>query len=281
MTEAGDGLLEYLDKNKENDIDMREAMVLFSMDIIGSAAFGINPGVLKNPESEFRVKGKQISEPNWKNLVRIWKKNDIQRNDFIQMMVHLKEKGKIEVKTLDSSDDYLNTELNDTNNEVFEITDDILLAQAQSFLLAGFESTALLLAYAMLEICQKPQLQDTLRKEIVEQVKLNGGLTYEALRNLKLLEQAVKAIHLDPTFYPDPKSFKPERFAEQPKPGTFLPFGEGLRMCIAMMYAMLVVKFGLALFLLNYRAKLSPSTSYPVKFNNRAATLTAIWKYSK
>nr|XP_024216480.1 probable cytochrome P450 6d5 isoform X1 [Halyomorpha halys] len=345
MNEVGDGLLEYLDKNKANDIDIREAMGLFSMDIIGSAAFGINPGVLKNPESEFRAKGKEINDPNWRNLVRLWlifsfpkvakffgfsfqrrsvtnyfcniirnaidyrKKNDIQRNDFIQMMMQLKEKGNIELKTLDSTDDYLKNELNDTIADKFEITDDILMAQAHSFLIAGFEATALLLVYAMLEICQKPEIQDDLRKEVMEQVKLNGGLTYDALRNMKHLEQTVKetqriyplipfllrvctkpytlpngytikkgesvyipvaAIHQDPTFYPDPKSFKPERFAEQPKPGTFLPFGEGPRMCIAMRYAMLVVKYGLALFLLNYRAKLSPSTKLPVKFMNRA-----------
>ncbi|XP_066906828.1 cytochrome P450 6A1-like [Halyomorpha halys] len=126
MNEVGDGLLEYLDKNKANEVDIREAMGLFSMDIIGSAAFGINPGVLKNPESEFRAIGKEISNPNWKNRVRIWfffvfpkvakffgfsfqegsltnyfcniirnafdyrEKNDIKRNDFIQMMMQLK-----------------------------------------------------------------------------------------------------------------------------------------------------------------------------------------------
>lgn len=344
MTEVGSGLLEYLDKNKAKDIDVREAMGLFSMDIIGSAAFGINPNVLRNPDSEFRVKGKALNDPTLKNLIRIWfffafpklskrfgfsfqpksvtnyfcgiirnaidyrKQNDIQRNDFIQMMLQLKEKGNIELKTLDASDDYLKNELNDVNTEVFEITDDVLMAQAQSFLIAGFEATALLLTYAMLEICQNPEIQDALRKEVLEQVKLNGGLTYEALRNMKYLEQVCKetqriyplipfltrvctkpytlpngftiekgeyvyipvaAIHMDPTIYPDPKSFKPERFAEQPKPGTFLPFGEGPRMCIAMRYAMLVVKYGLALILLNYRAKLSPSTKLPVKFLNR------------
>nr|XP_024216478.1 probable cytochrome P450 6d5 isoform X1 [Halyomorpha halys] len=344
MTEVGDGLLEYLDKNKSNDIDIREAMGLFSMDIIGSAAFGIYPGVLKNPESEFRLMGNKINNTGVKTLARtvfffsfskiakiigfsllpksvtgyfsniirnaidLRKKNDIKRNDFIQMMIQLKERGHIELRTLDSSDDYLKNELNDTNTEIFEITDDILMAQAQSFLVAGFEMTALLLTYAMLEICQKPEIQDALRKEVMEQVKLNNGLTYEALKNMKNLEQTVKetqriypltpyltrictnpytlpngftidkgeyvaipvaAIHKDPAFYPDPKSFKPERFSEPPKPGTFLPFGEGPRMCIAMRYGMLLVKYGLALFLLNYKAKLSSSTKPPFKFVNR------------
>lgn len=120
-----------------------------------SAAFGINPGVLKNPKSEFRVMGNKINDPGFKNLIRILffftfspiakkigftivprsvtnyfcsiirnaidyrKKEGIQRNDFIQMMMQLKERGQIELKTLDSSDDYLKNDLNDTSNEVF------------------------------------------------------------------------------------------------------------------------------------------------------------------
>ncbi|XP_066906829.1 probable cytochrome P450 6a17 isoform X1 [Halyomorpha halys] len=345
MTEVGDDLLEYLDKNKVNDVDIHDVMGLYSMDVIGSAGFGLNPGVLKNPESEFRAKGKEISAPNLRNQVRIWvfllfpkaakffgisfqgksvtnyfcnviknamdhrKKNDIQRNDFVQMITQLKEKRNIEIKTLDSSDDWFKNELNDTSKEIFELTDEIILAQAQSFLVGGFDSPSLLLAFAILEICKKSEIQDALREEIMEQVKLNGGLTYGALKNMKFLEQIIKethrfypllpfltrvctksytlsngftikkgeyvhipvsAIQMDPTFYPEPKSFKPERFAKPPKPGTFLPFGGGPRMCIAMRYAILVVKYGLALFFLNYRAKLSPSTKLPVHFVNRA-----------
>ena len=37
-----------------------------------------------------------------------------------------------------------------------------------------------------------------------------------------------------------------------------------------MRYATLVMKYGLALFLLNYKAKLSPATKLPVKFSNKS-----------
>ena len=46
----------------------------------------------------------------------------------------------------------------------------------------------------------------------------------------------VYAIHHDPEFYPEPETFKPERFAPENRdnlvPYTFLPFGEGPRICI-------------------------------------------------
>lgn len=46
----------------------------------------------------------------------------------------------------------------------------------------------------------------------------------------------VLALHKDPEFYPDPECFDPERFTEEIKFArpdyTYLPFGEGPRICI-------------------------------------------------
>ncbi|XP_049271898.1 cytochrome P450 3A19-like [Rhipicephalus sanguineus] len=46
----------------------------------------------------------------------------------------------------------------------------------------------------------------------------------------------VYAMHHDPEFFPDPESFKPERFSEENvgsiRPYTYLPFGAGPRNCI-------------------------------------------------
>lgn len=44
------------------------------------------------------------------------------------------------------------------------------------------------------------------------------------------------AFHHDPEFFPNPQKFDPERFSEENKkklvPNTYLPFGEGPRVCI-------------------------------------------------
>lgn len=46
----------------------------------------------------------------------------------------------------------------------------------------------------------------------------------------------VWGIHMDPEYYPEPEKFNPENFSPENKckrpEMTFLPFGEGPRMCI-------------------------------------------------
>lgn len=44
----------------------------------------------------------------------------------------------------------------------------------------------------------------------------------------------VYAIHHDPRYYPEPDAFDPERFSKDgARPaGTYLPFGDGPRICI-------------------------------------------------
>lgn len=42
----------------------------------------------------------------------------------------------------------------------------------------------------------------------------------------------VLAIHMDPNVYADPDRFEPKRFSNPPKPGSYLPFGDGPRICM-------------------------------------------------
>lgn len=109
-----------------------------------SCAFGIEPNVLQNPKSKFREMGKQVFENRlittimslifflapklakilkikgfirssvlkyfWgivRNTIEVRKKTGRERNDFVQMLIQLKEKGKIEVPIHDKGDDYL------------------------------------------------------------------------------------------------------------------------------------------------------------------------------
>jgi cytochrome P450 len=53
----------------------------------------------------------------------------------------------------------------------------------------------------------------------------------------------VYLIHRDESVYPRPRSFVPERFLERP-PGTYtwIPFGGGVRRCLAASYAELEMK---------------------------------------
>jgi len=53
------------------------------------------------------------------------------------------------------------------------------------------------------------------------------------------------AIHHDYRYYPDPETFDPERFSPEEKAkrpnGTYMPFGDGPRLCIGMYFVTLVI----------------------------------------
>lgn len=61
----------------------------------------------------------------------------------------------------------------------------------------------------------------------------DSDVTIDAGTNVTI---PILGIHYDERYYPDPDKFDPERFNENNKksrPGyTYLPFGEGPRMCI-------------------------------------------------
>ncbi|KAJ3659267.1 hypothetical protein Zmor_010964 [Zophobas morio] len=81
----------------------------------------------------------------------------------------------------------------------------------------------------------------------------------------------VLALHMDPEYYPNPEKFDPERFSEENKNSrpafTWLPFGEGPRLCIGLRFGMLQSKVGLAALLKNYKITLSPKTKIPMKLD--------------
>nr|CAI5855769.1 unnamed protein product [Callosobruchus analis] len=85
-------------------------------------------------------------------------------------------------------------------------------------------------------------------------------------------------IHYDPEFYPDPEKFDPERFSEENKAArpnfTWLPFGEGPRICIGLRFGMLQTKLGLCALLRRFRFTLNKKTRTPLVFS-KAGLLTS------
>ena len=62
-------------------------------------------------------------------------------------------------------------------------------------------------------------------------------------------------MHRNPRFYPDPETFRPERFLtdDASTKYNFIPFGVGPRICIGNAYAMMELKIILAILAARYR----------------------------
>jgi cytochrome P450 len=139
-----------------------------------------------------------------------------------------------------------------------EIHDELL-----TLLVAGHETTATALAWAVERLIRHPDKLARLREEVEagEEAYLTATIQ-ETLRLrpvivivIRRLTEAIRSggydlpagvnvvpsihlVHRDPTIYPEPDAFRPERFLETP-PGTYtwIPFGGGVRRCIGAAFA--------------------------------------------
>lgn len=90
----------------------------------------------------------------------------------------------------------------------------------------------------------------------------------------------VLGIHYDPKYYPEPDNFDPERFTEENKKSrpnfSYLPFGEGPRICIGMRFGIMQTKTGLIHILSNYEVSPAKDTPIPLTFDPKPFLLTSL-----
>ncbi|KAL6430827.1 hypothetical protein ACFW04_006977 [Cataglyphis niger] len=107
-------------------------------------------------------------------------------------------------------------------------------------------------------------------KRCTEKFELKGsdGLVCHVQPGTEILI-STQGLQKDPRYWENPEVFDPERFSPDRKHSikkfTFLPFGEGPRICVGMRMALLQMKVGLAAILRKYSLELSPRTQLPLK----------------
>jgi len=174
------------------------------------------------------------------------------------------------------------------------MTDIELRDELMTLLLAGHETTATALAWALYWIHHLPQVREKLLQELdnlgadpdlsaILQLPYLNAVCQETLRIYPVamlgLNRLVKSplqiggYQLEPgtvvipciylthhreELYPEPKQFKPERFLErQFAPYEYLPFGGGNRRCIGMAFAQFEMKIVLATVLTRWQLTLA------------------------
>ena len=164
---------------------------------------------------------------------------------------------------LSDRDDILSLMLEARFEDGAGMTDQELRDEMVTLLVAGHETTATALSWAVERLVRHPDklerltaevtdggeeyltavIQETLRlrpvislvnRTLKEPMEFGG---YELPAGIKVAP-CIYLVHRNPEIYPDPDAFKPERFLDQ-KPGTYtwIPFGGGLRRCVGAAFA--------------------------------------------
>jgi cytochrome P450 family 6 len=117
---------------KQETIELKDILARYSTDVISSCAFGIESNSLKNPDTEFRQWGRKIFQPTVRaatigilsilspssismlkltvldpdvskyfrkmvqETVDYRERNNVARNDFMQLLIQIKNKGRVE-----------------------------------------------------------------------------------------------------------------------------------------------------------------------------------------
>lgn len=175
----------------------------------------------------------------------------------------------------------------DPENEDSQLSDKEIRDQLMTLFLAGHETTSHALTWTWYLLAQNPQAEEKLHQEL-DQVLAGRAPSYEDLSSLPYTEQVIKEAmrlyppayvlarrarcdteiggypieagselviwlymtHHDSRWFPEPETFKPERFepeatAKLPKQ-AYMPFGGGPRTCIGGEFAMVEARLILA-----------------------------------
>lgn len=301
ISSKGTNFVDAIDKtSKLGSIDAKDISNRFTIDTISSVAFGMETNTLSNEHPEVISIFKQIfgegsgptlvqlilfAFPNFAKLFKLRQfnktvtkffndvigdsihhreTNNVVRNDFLNMLIQLKNKGSIE---------------GEISTETRKLTLDECIAQAFIFFFAGADTSSTVIAYALTQLSLNQEFQEKLRNEIVEKTRdSKGELTYENIHEMTYLNQVVSetlrmyppafitvrqaaeeypvpgtkhvitagcqvmipniCIHYDERYWTKPEDFNPDRFTTEEiakRPNlAYMPFGEGPRNCIGM-----------------------------------------------
>jgi cytochrome P450 family 135 len=218
--------------------------------------------------------------------------------DRVDRLIHAEIADHRDAGDLEDRDDILSLMLQARHEDGSPMSDAELRDELVTLLVAGHETTANALAWAVERLVRHPAKLERLAAEVeAGEDAYMKAVVQETLRLrpvISLVNRTLKApfevagyelpqgakvapciylVHRDPEIYPDPDAFKPERFIDDP-PGTYtwIPFGGGTRRCIGGAFAQFEME--VVLRELVARRTLSPTRHRDERVLRRAITET-------
>ena len=254
------------------EIRALEHTLSISLDVIMRIVFGVTEGELMDEGRKILTTLLNRMHPSffffpqlqtgWFPLWRPYNRAKADFTDWVKaILAHTRKQES-------RSDTVLGRMLTTKYEDGSQISDEAIRDELITILLAGHETTATALAWALYELGRHPQVLAKLRAEVdevgpepdpdqVARLPYLSAVCNETLRFHTLLPEvarvltkpleflgcrieagdavvvSIMAIHHDPAIYPNPEQFNPERFVERTyTPFEFLPFGGGHRRCM-------------------------------------------------
>jgi cytochrome P450 len=255
----------------DRPVRMRPRMQAMTLEIILRAVFGVDEGeTLNRLRDQLRRTLNLLSHPRRAIFMvmlgpeRLRRfppfRRQIERIDRLLYEVISARRGAAD---LAERDDILSLLLQARHEDGQPMSDRELRDELMTLLVAGHETTATGLSWAIELLARHPEeldrltsdveggdgsyldavIKETLRlrpvialvlRKLVEPMEIGGRLLPAGVS----VAPSIYLVHRRPEIYPEPERFRPERFIEQP-PGTYtwIPFGGGVRRCLGGAFA--------------------------------------------
>jgi cytochrome P450 len=250
---------------------MRPRMQAMTLEIILRAVFGVDEGErLVRLRDQLRRTLNLLAHPRRAIFMVLLGPDRLRRYppfrrqmDRIDQLLYEEISARRGAQDLDQRDDILSLLLQARHEDGRPMSDRELRDELMTLLVAGHETTATALSWAIELLARHPEelarleadlsagneeyldavIKETLRlrpvislvlRRLIEPMEIGGRLLPAGAN----VAPAIYLVHRRPEIYPEPGRFRPERFIEQP-PGTYtwIPFGGGVRRCLGGAFA--------------------------------------------
>ncbi|NEO83434.1 MAG: cytochrome P450 [Spirulina sp. SIO3F2] len=293
---------------RDRPVDVFHLMQQISFEVILKAIFGLKPGSRTTEVSRRLLEMlKILSSPLRSSLILVkplqqdwgrwspWGRMQWQRRQLFQVL-----QAEIDARRQQPEGEDILSLLMSAQDEVgVGLSDGEIMDEMLTFLIAGYETTAISLAWALYWVYARADVRERLRTELaglgenpepmaIARLPYLNAVCQEVLRwsspapvifprsgpnpvqlgpyllpAQRRIVVCTYLLHRNPALYPQPEQFRPERFLDwKPAPYEFLPFGAGARLCIGYAFAQFELKLVLATVLQQYDLELvnvSPS----------------------